>query len=100
MNASVVTVSRDQEKTEVVKRPKELDDFDRRVEEQHARNLETFVRQTEEKMCKVRDMFVRNYQVDEDGSESVDDKLNSEPVSILLRRRSPDDVSGKGHSSH
>ena len=77
--ASVVTASQGQEETKVVKRPKELDDFDRRVEEQHARNLEAFVRQTEEKMCKVRDMFVLNYQVDEDESESVDDKLNSEP---------------------
>ena len=79
VNVNVATVSQDQEETKVVKRPKELDDFDRRVEEQHARNLEAFVRQTEEKMCKVRDMFVLNYQVDEDESESVDDKLNSEP---------------------
>ena len=79
VNVNVETAYQEQEKTKVVKRPKELDDFDRRVEEQHARNLEAFVRQTEEKMCKVRDMFVRNYQVDEDESESVDDKLNSEP---------------------
>ena len=78
LNVEVATVSKVQEIAKDVKRAKELDDFDRRVEEQHARNLEAFVRLTEEKLCKVRDMFVLNYQQNEDESESVDDKLNSE----------------------
>ena len=73
INVDVATVSED------AKRAKVLDDFDRRVEEQHARNLEAFVRLTEEKLCKVRDMFVLNYQQNEDESESGDDKLNNEP---------------------
>ena len=79
LDVNVVTASKSQEILKDTNRLKELDDFDRRVERQHAKNLEAFVRLTEEKMCKVRDMFVLNYRLNEDDSEPIDDKLNSEP---------------------
>ena len=78
-STSVVTATESQETTKDTKRSKDLDDFDRRVAEQHARNLETFIRQTEEKLCKVRDLFVLNYQPDSSEPRSVDGQLESEP---------------------